>query len=253
MIKILNILLLGFMYFALIGGQARATSDIEVAIAANNAPFSWREGDVLRGIDVDTVREAAKRLDIDVEFLVYPWKRMMLSVKNGAVDAGATAFYRKDREEFAIYSKIPLRIVQFNAFVHKDSSLNYQSPTSLAGLSVSKIRGYAVGSTFDQALEKKIFGVHELSSADKALQMLARKRFEVFVNNEIVTKYRSLKLGLNNVIKMLNPPVSSGEKVFLIFSKLKHAPEFVARFDTVLQSMVYDGTLSSIIQHYLKE
>jgi len=242
-----------FVFVTLINLQAKAAEGLSVVVSDNNPPFSWSEQKIVRGIDVDIVREASKRAGYLVDIGVAPWKRMISMVKSGFADGGTSALYRKSREKFAVYTKVPLRQIQFGAFVRKSSNFSYQSPSSFAGMDVGKIRGYAIGEAFDQAKEAGVFKITEVDSAAQGLKMLVNKRIDVFVSNETVTQYWVKKKGYGGDVKMLHPPVNQGEYVFWIFSRAKYKAEMGAKINDALQSMTDDGTLSSIVQYYMGE
>ena len=51
------------------------------------APYQYKDAaGNLTGIDLDIIREIARRLDIEVEFQAVPWKRSLVSVEKGLVD-----------------------------------------------------------------------------------------------------------------------------------------------------------------------
>ncbi len=249
----LRLFTIAVIVFGVLSSAAVRAENLTIAVNTNNAPFSWLDGKIARGIDVDIVREVAERAGHVVQFVVLPWKRVLNSVETGAVDGGTPAFYRTEREIFARYMKVPFRFAQFSAFVGKESNLTYESPASLKGLTVGKLLGYAVGPKFDEVVKKKDLDIVEVMGVEQALHMLRLGRIDVFINNSVVTKYRAKQLNINEQFSMLTPPVNPGEGVFLIFSKAKFGSKetrFFDKFDEALQSAIDDGTIEAIFNHY---
>lgn len=232
-----------------------ATEKLTIVSLEKFAPYSFRDGEQDRGIDVEIVIEAAKRAGFEVEFIFAPWKRVLSLVEFGKVDAGTPAFRRPEREAYASFTSVPLHVSRFNVFTDKKTSFKYTSIESLFGLKVAKIRGYSITKPFDEAGKNGKISVKQLDSIESALQMLVRNRVDVFVNNELSTLYRAKILGLGNRIAMNDTPVNAGEGAYLFFSKAKlgaRSKDLARNFDLALQSMLDDGSVQAIIDSYVR-
>ena len=74
------------MFIALLNiSQARV---LNLAGDDNFRPFIFKEMKNLKGIDIDTLHEAGKRLNVNLKIKLYPFKRVLKMIKYGKCDAG---------------------------------------------------------------------------------------------------------------------------------------------------------------------
>ena len=236
--------------------DAEAQDVLRFSTLNDNPPFSWTEGNIERGIDVDIVREAAKRAGYGVDFTLAPWKRLIGRITNGLDDGGMPLFYRPKREEFAIYTTVPVRMARFSMFVQKngDETRNYNGLAEFTGQRIGQVRGLGVSEGFRQSIKINQIKHKEVTSTDQGLQLLVRKRLDGFVNDTLTTQYMIAKMNLEMKIVIMAPEVNEGEGVFLVLSKKKYGEKGAAiaeKLDEALRSMYADGTIISIIQYYL--
>jgi polar amino acid transport system substrate-binding protein len=242
------------LIFLLFSTKAVASVDLRIAVLGNNAPFSWIEGNIERGIDVDIVREAGKRAGYNILFVMNPWKRMIGALKTGQIDGALPLFYRTEREEFAVFTTVPIRLAQFNMFVPAQESEDRRFPGFHAyrGKIVGKVRGLGVSADFARSAQENEIRLKDVASADQGVQMLVRKRFHGFVNDTLTTQYVIVQMGVGDKIKMLTPGVNKGEGVFVVLSRARfnedQANVITQKFNKALQRMTEDGTITSIIQ-----
>lgn len=247
------IVFLGVLFFQ--PQESKAAEKLTIAALINFEPYSFYDGDKVRGIDVDIIREASKRVGVEVEFKMAPWKRVLSLVRLGKVDGGTPALRRPEREEYAYYTNVPLRVSQHTAFTAKKNPFVYNNLDSISGLKVVILRGYAIDKKFDDASKNDKFKLLETNSIDRALQQLTHGVADVFVNNDLPTLYVAKQMGYSNLISMQATPISAGEGTFLIFSKAKmgaRGKDLVRQFDDALKSMADDGTSQKIISSYVR-
>ncbi|RLC21707.1 MAG: hypothetical protein DRI57_01710, partial [Deltaproteobacteria bacterium] len=78
----------------LLPGNVLAAEKIKLAALGDFPPFQYREKSQMTGIDVDMAREVCKRLGIEPEFKVVPWKRALKIAKKGDVTGILTALHK---------------------------------------------------------------------------------------------------------------------------------------------------------------
>ncbi len=66
-------------------------------------PFTYSQGDQVKGIHIDVVRKALSNLNYPVRFYPKPWKRCLQDIKNGKYDAIISASYKPERAEYILY------------------------------------------------------------------------------------------------------------------------------------------------------
>lgn len=76
------------------------------------------------GIDLDIVREIARRMQLDVRFMRCPWVRCLRWLQEGRADLLTSAYKKPEREVFLEYFKEPYLESLPIAFYYK-SAKNY--------------------------------------------------------------------------------------------------------------------------------
>ncbi len=215
-------------------------------------PFSYEENGIIKGMDVDTVKEMAKRLNIDVKIELKPWKRVLTLTELGKRDGAFSCFKTADRQKFALYTA-PVNYSTYSIFVKKGKEFNFTSITDLYGKFFGKNRGLAVSEEFDKAVKEGKISVAEVSSNLVDLAML--NRYELFVDNLLLTQYQLKKKNLIGQIRPLPKPVTKARGAYLIISKvaaIKDKESLVKKMTRVLKEIHSDGTIQKIQDKYLK-
>lgn len=215
-------------------------------------PFSYEENGVIKGMDVDTVKEMAKRLNIKVKIELKPWKRVLSMTEGGLSDGAFSCFKTAERQKYALYTA-PVNYSTYSIFVKKGNEFNFSSVTELYGKSFGKNRGLAVSEEFDQAVREGKITVIEVSSNLVDLVML--NRFEMFVDNLLLTQYQLKKKNLTGQITPLRQPVTKARGAYLIISKaaaFKEKESLIKKMTKVLIEIHSDGTIQRIQNKYLK-
>ncbi len=218
----------------------------------NFPPFSYEENGVIKGMDVDTVKEMATRLNIAVNIELKPWKRVLSMTELGKSDGAFSCFKTVERQKYALYTA-PVNYSTYTIFVKKGKEFNFSSMTDLYGKSFGKNRGLAVSDEFDQAAREGKISVIEVSS--NLVDLLMLNRFEMFVDNLLLTQYQLKKKKLIGQIIPLPHPITKARGAYLIISKaaeIKDKEILVKKMATVLKEIHSDGTIQRIQNKYLK-
>jgi len=222
----------------------------------NVPPWSFTEKDQIRGIDCDLILEVGKRMNLQINIQLTPWKRMILAVQDGECDAGFTSFYIKEREEFAIYAQPPLHYSTYSVFVRKGGEFPFAAIQDLYGKTVGIVRGYKIGDEFVQAVAAGRIKTEEVTEKAMNMKKLDDGRIDCAISPLETTLLTLQELGLADKIAALPKPVAESKPLHLVFSKsgknIADKPDFVKRFSTVLEEMKKDGTFTGIYDRYLK-
>lgn len=215
-------------------------------------PFSYRENGITKGMDVETVLEMARRLNITVKIELKPWKRVLSMTELGKSDGAFSCFKTAQRQKFALYTA-PVNYSTYSIFVKKGQEFKFTSVTDLYGKIFGKNRGLAVSDEFDQAVKEGKISVVEISSSLVDLTM--SNRFEMFVDNLLLTQYQLKKKKLIGQIIPLPQPVTKARGAYLIISKaaaIKDKDALTKKMTKVLRQIHTDGTIQKIQDKYLK-
>ena len=90
-------------------------------------PFTYSDkNDQVSGIDIELFQEVAKRLDVEINIRLVPWKRLLKMTKQGDVVGSFALFKTPERESFSLFT-YPIHRSTFKLFTTKNHNLNYSS------------------------------------------------------------------------------------------------------------------------------
>jgi polar amino acid transport system substrate-binding protein len=145
-------------------------------------PKVYQEDGQLKGTYVDIIREVCKRLNIEAEFRLYPWKRRIEMVKSGEADAIFPPFLTEERTEFLYFPSEPMSFTRNVIFARKTSNITVKNFEDLQGLIVGVNKEYSYGSEFDTYKENlKLEYCRDEEMQAKKLAAESPKRMDVAV------------------------------------------------------------------------
>lgn len=248
-----TILLFSLFLFSqlLAAGDNKETRAFKIAFGEKSVPWSWLKDGQPTGILIDIVNEALiSRMNTNVEFYFYPWKRAQKNVKEGITDALITN-YDGNRKEYTIASKEPITHLKRMIFVNINDPLISEI---IKAQSLSDLRSYTIGSNIGVSWAKKTYMDYNVEwggSVSQTLKMLEGGRFNVYIANPVSTKYKLKFLNINNVIMLPNQlsDVKTSRYKLLINNNSAHR-SLIPEFDRTILAMKKDGTLEAIFKRY---
>lgn len=219
-------------------------------LTMENAPYSFTQNGKVKGIGVELVKEAFRRMNQPVQVSIAPWARAMEQIKNGTVDGLFNVYKTPERELFADYSEL-LQDETVVLFVRKNSSIQFTGDLAkLSHYKFAAIRGYSYGKAYDKAVVDKVINNSELMTlTEQSLRMLVMNRTDVVPSGRHVGKYYLYQLGLQDSVRELSPKLET-VPTYLIFPKKKKSQTIRQQFNKALQSMRDDGTYERIYQDF---
>ncbi|CAK0770670.1 polar amino acid transport system substrate-binding protein [Azospirillaceae bacterium] len=218
-------------------------------------PFQMKNSDgKIGGIDVDLFSEAAKQAGCAVTLKEVPWKRLLIDIEGGKMDAAMGASITAERQAFGHFSE-SYRKDEFVLFVRKGEASKVEA-TGIASLVGKPFRlgivgGYEYGESFD-ALKKPLGKqVDEAASTELNLRKLASSRIDGLLENNFVGLALARKENLSDKIEIHPTPISS-DVVSFMFSKKSVDPAVVTGINDALKAMRADGRYDQILARYLK-
>ncbi|RDH42791.1 amino acid ABC transporter substrate-binding protein [Zooshikella ganghwensis] len=214
-------------------------------------PYEYKDGDTVKGIAVDIVKEAFRRIHQPIRIEIHPWARAIKKIKMGDADAIFTAFKTPERELFADYSNEVLIDQVISLYTLKKHPIKFDGNlTALARYRFGVVRKVSYGDTFDRALKDDVIKFIMISnSGESNFQILLIGRVDIVVSNQHGAKYILTELGSQNKVKELNPPLQSTPS-YIAFSKKRKLTNIRDQFDKVLKEMKEDGGYQAIIDRY---
>ena len=200
--------------------------------------------DGLKGFDYELLIEIYKLLgnEISIEFL--PWKRALAYTQLGEVVGILTCAYRKEREEFVLYSD-PISSFVNGFYVRSD----FSGPEPIL---LEDVKGQKVGSiaAYESFKALQAIGIEPEPAQDTttAIKMLSKQRFDYLYVNQQSTDFEIKQLGLRGKFKFY--PISK-QDFYFCFSKQYEGVEHRAEdFNKALHILKKNGTYERIHSKY---
>ncbi len=220
-----------------------------VGLDDNFPPLGFRgESGGIVGFDIDLAKEAAKRMGVEVKFKAVDWDGVILSLKNGNIDAiwnGLTV--TEKRKEQLGFSEDYLANRQ--AIIVKKTS-NITTIADLKGLVV----GLQMGSSSELALhsdEELVNGLKQLrkySNNVEALLDLKAGRVDAVIVDEVVGRYYITKKAA--YYRVLDEYLA--EESYAVGLR-KEDQKFREELNKVLTEMKSDGIAAEISKKWFSE
>ncbi|MDP2699492.1 ABC transporter substrate-binding protein [Thalassospira sp.] len=219
----------------------------------NEAPLKWDDNGVIRGIDIDIMRDILSEMGIDdYEFrLVDSGKRLLYNARNGSSDIVLTLSKSTDRQDFGLYPDIAHLILDWR-FVIRAADRNHIRFNDLPDLAPWRI-GAAAGFSYTPEFWNAGLDIETVAKNDLLIPMLLQKRFDVVPVNFLSTLYETLDNGLRPQLHFLETPLRRAA-YYNVMSKASDYPDkekFLRRYDAILLAMRNNGRLAQIYQDYL--
>lgn len=225
-----------------------------------NPPLAYTdENGAVTGVLVDGIREAVRRTGHEVEFRIFPWKRVLKEVAEGNADAAFNAGVNEERQAWGMYHSSVLIDETYVFFSNEPMTLSrelHEAPELRVGIQL----GYYYGERFDRMLQDPPFRALEVSQTiPRNLSLLRADRTDVFIGDLFPTMYYLKELGLEDKIHIVReeesgkPLIVSTSPTYVAFSKRRVDPGYVEVFDKALQSIRADKTFDAILDDYQLE
>lgn len=216
------------------------------------APFVIQDGDTVRGIDVDTVQEAARRAGIKVNFRLLPWVRLEREIALGASSEVVCAFaytLTDARRAYMDFTTVPLKLTELVLFVQKGSLDAFKGFDDLKGKRVGIRRGFKMPAALQSMVERGDLDLEESNHDDANFEKLSRGRLFAILSNRDVGMESLERIGKSNVVA-LSPSVQV-TPTYLVLNKAKELGALIAPLDKGLRSLTADGTYRAIRARYI--
>jgi polar amino acid transport system substrate-binding protein len=230
---------------------ARADS-VRVATDENLPPYSFTQGGVAVGIDVDMLRAAAAQLPLEITVVALPWKRVLHYVENGEVPLAMPLFKTPEREQFAIFSA-PVHYSLTSLFARSNSASKFNALSDLHGRNVGYNRGFVLPEQIEKAIKKRTISAEEVSTTTQNVAKLMAGRIDLFVANVENTQFILRGTPARNEIVQLPRLLAETRPAYLVFSKaagFKANDPIIAALNLSLEKLHRDGTYDRIVRKY---
>ncbi|MEI6286112.1 MAG: transporter substrate-binding domain-containing protein [Bacillota bacterium] len=223
----------------------------------DSKPFTYTTDGVAKGVFVETVTEACKRVGVEVNFKLYPWADLMRMAQAGEIDGLLSPVYTDERATFMTYTKTALAEDNASFFVLPDSKISFSGDfTKLGNNKVATIKGYCFGNgACDSAIDDGIIHVEQSNSLRENIQKVVDKQADMLLEYDMAYEFEIQAMDKPvNTLKKLTPSASPAVKFFIAFSKksAKADQELIDKIDEALLKIKSDGTYTKIYKSYVK-
>ncbi|MFD2205400.1 substrate-binding periplasmic protein [Kiloniella antarctica] len=210
-------------------------------------PYALAEQAKLAGIDYDVSQELSKRLGIEFDYRVCPFKRCLQEMKSGQLDLLAGIARNPEREKYMAYTDTPYSTVAVVFYVRKGETsrlVTYEDLYKMRVGYVSKSHYFEPFNT-DQKIPKV-----DVDKEHRLLRMLYSGRIDTYVGTDPNASYEIKTMGYKD--KLEKAPFSPKEEVSIHFAtsrKSKHVT-LASKISEIIFDMHEDGTIKKIHAKY---
>lgn len=210
------------------------------------APYVYEEDGQVKGIDYEVTAEVFKRLGVEVDWQLMPWRRCMLMVDQGLADGVLDIFHSTLRDSQLFYPNEPLSDVEFVLFQANDRRHPVNSLEDLRGLTVGTSAGYDYGTEF---LESPLFRREAAPTQEANFGKLQRGRIDLVITDRRVGRFMLARLGLEQQISKL-PLIIRRQSQYLAVRRNAGMDLLAQRFAAELRRFKQEPGYAEIQERY---
>ena len=218
----------------------------------DNEPESYiNDKGEFTGSAVDIVREMAKRLNLKVNIQLTPWVRVLSMTESGQADGGFPLFLTQERQQYAVYTDVPVHISVMTAYTKQGREFDYQEMSDLFQKRVGINRGYSISKEFDDAAKEGKIELIEVETVEQLVKMLLDERIDAIAATPSSIQFylKATKTVLSEIAELRARPA------YLTLSKsanIKNLDQLLLDINQTLLSMKKDGSIDEIRNRHLR-
>lgn len=215
-------------------------------------PYEFEEDGEIKGIAVEIVRAAFKKMNQPIRISIKPWNEGLKQVKEGEADAIFTAYRTAERMEFADYSRKILMAQIVSLFVKKESKISFHGDIkTLRHFKIGVVKNISHGKMFDSAVKEGYLSnlIDDSTDGIENMQRLINGEFDIAVSNKYGAMYILRNLNKMDHVRELTPEIQFVPS-YIAFSKKKNLIITRDRFDLEISKMKRSGEYVEIINHF---
>ena len=256
---IIGVLLLVCLFFCQFSTVFAAPPVLKVGVSGRAFFQHIDEQGNFAGLDVELSKLIFAEAGFRIQFISYPWSRIVHLVKLGKLDVALSAGQSEERRQFALFSNQTLRLGQNYLFTLKDKANRFQEFTELNQLQstqqrIAVYRGARYSTEYFQLLNEPWFTENLIivDSQPRTVESLIRGRSDALIGSEYGVLATAKKLGVSDDIVAVFPLMSKEEaETHIMYSKKSVAPEWVDQIDAAMNRLKESGKYQQTIADYI--
>ncbi len=231
--------------------KIQESGELVVATSGTLIAASYYDGDKetedqLTGFEVETMREIAKRLDLDISFEIIGVDSVMPAIKSGRIDVSSATITEKRKEEFDFSD--PIKYSYITMAVRKEDNSGIETLEDLKG----KKTGGGATTIYSQIAEQ--FGAEVVTYGNAPNEAYLRDvdngRTDAVINDYYLTKFGVAAFPDFDI--HLHPTLNFNLTESGVLMP-KGAHTLKEKINEVIADMHEDGTLSSLATQFYEE
>ncbi|MBB5204296.1 polar amino acid transport system substrate-binding protein [Inhella inkyongensis] len=196
-------------------------------------PFTHQADGRVQGLDVELVSRVMAGLGQTLEISILPWKRALLDLEEGVLDAvlGVSRGGLNEREEMLAFPDEPLSTAYSHFYFRADRPFLFDGLFTLKGKRVAVLAGYRHPPDFSAAsyFQREASATHEQS-----LRKLLAGRVDLALVHAAVGEYLIQREGWSEQLRADAAPIAPG-RLYMGFSRQRGHALLAERFGLALQ------------------
>lgn len=202
----------------------------------------------ISGIDVDVVKEIAKRMNLEVIFSKCPWVRCLRQMEEGTIDILTNAGKNPEREKYMLYCDKPfLTDFPIVFYFKKGRGHLVKAYEDLYKFTIGCERGAVY---FDQFDKDKKLRKHPLPSYEQLFQMVNSGRIDGVIGYKYTLDYIISELGFQGAFEETPYSPGSYAESFITMSKRSPLASRFSDFNKVHGQLLEEGVVERIKKAY---
>jgi len=210
-------------------------------------PFRMRTDWGFVGLDIDLMNEVARRMDISVMALRYPWGRSLKSMEAGTVDLMTGLAYRDERAEYVAYTEPPYFQCSTVFYTQAGQADRLKAYDDLAEMSVGYVLHSAYFERFDQDESLNKIGMAEEINL---IEMLKKKRLDAIVGTDCQIDYQIQADNLSDLIEKADYRPGNSVDLYVGISKKSPWANRLDEFNATIRDLVEEGFVEEAAKAY---
>ena len=244
--SLIKLTLLYLISYGMLAAQAYADK-LVLGAEYNWPPYANRDG---TGMSNDIIREAFSAVDVQVEFILLPYARVLKDLDNGTLIAGFNVPLNNETREKYIFSKNRLFDVTSNYYQSLERPLSAKRREDLRDeVKVGTVISFGYGDHYPVLVkEGKVIDIPTIADKNN-LEKLFRNRIDTTIITDKTANLLLNELQLEDKIEIAFQNASS--PVYLAFSKnFPKADYYSSVFDKGMEVILKNGVYARIINSY---
>lgn len=215
---------------------------LKVGTEGTYPPFDFEKGGKLTGFDVEVVREIARRLGVQVQFVQVPFDSLFAALQAGRIDMVADQITVNPKRQ-AIYDLSTPYVDTTGVVVIRKGEKGITSLADIKG----RLAAESSTSNWGDVARKAGARTKTVEQLNLAMDLLSQGRVDVVVNDKLAVQNYLTTSGAKD-FKIVAETPDKSQSAFAA----RKGSGFMPQIDTQIAAMKKDGSLQKIYDTYFK-